>query len=89
MIKIENISRVFRTDEVETTALNGVSMTVDDGEFVAIMGPSGCGKGTLLSILGLLDNPDSGNYRLDGEEVGHLSEKQRTRFRKGRIGFVF
>ena len=89
MIKIENISRVFRTDEVETTALNGVSMTVDDGEFVAIMGPSGCGKSTLLSILGLLDNPDSGNYRLDGEEVGHLSEKQRTRFRKGRIGFVF
>lgn len=89
MIKIENICRVFRTEEVETTALNGVSMTVEDGEFVAIMGPSGCGKSTLLSILGLLDNPDEGNYWLDGEEVGHLREKQRTGYRKGRIGFVF
>lgn len=89
MIKIENICRVFRTEEVETTALNGVSMTVEDGEFVAIMGPSGCGKSTLLSILGLLDNPDEGNYWLDGEEVAHLREKQRTGYRKGRIGFVF
>ena len=89
MIKIENICKVFRTEEVETTALNGVSMTVEDGEFVAIMGPSGCGKSTLLSILGLLDNPDEGNYWLDGEEVAHLREKQRTGYRKGRIGFVF
>ncbi|MDE5981048.1 MAG: ABC transporter ATP-binding protein [Bacteroidaceae bacterium] len=89
MIKTENICRVFRTEEVETTALNGVSMTVEDGEFVAIMGPSGCGKSTLLSILGLLDNPDEGNYWLDGEEVAHLREKQRTGYRKGRIGFVF
>lgn len=89
MIKIENLTKVFRTENVETTALNGVSLEVRDGEFVAIMGPSGCGKSTLLSILGLLDNPDGGNYYLDGREVGHLRERERTRYRKGRIGFVF
>ena len=89
MIKIENFSKIFRTEEVETTALNGVNIEVKEGEFVAIMGPSGCGKSTLLNILGLLDNPDSGNYWLGGEEVGHLKEKDRTQFRKGRIGFVF
>ena len=89
MIKIENLSKVFRTENVETTALNGVSLEVKEGEFVAIMGPSGCGKSTLLNILGLLDNPDSGNYYLAGEEVGHLKEKDRTKYRKGRIGFVF
>ena len=89
MIKIDNITKAFRTEEVETVALNGVSLEVEDGEFVAIMGPSGCGKSTLLNILGLLDNPDSGHYLLDGEEVGQLKEKQRTAYRKGRIGFVF
>ena len=89
MIKLENIQKVFRTENVETTALNGVSLEVKEGEFVAIMGPSGCGKSTLLNILGLLDNPDSGNYYLGGEEVGHLKEKDRTKYRKGRIGFVF
>ena len=89
MLRTENLTKVFRTEEVETTALNGVNIEVKDGEFVAIMGPSGCGKSTLLSILGLLDNPNGGNYFLDGEEVGHLREKDRTRFRKGRIGFVF
>ena len=89
MIKIENLSKVFRTENVETTALNGVSLEVKEGEFVAVMGPSGCGKSTLLNILGLLDNPDSGNYYLGGEEVGHLKEKDRTKYRKGRIGFVF
>lgn len=89
MIKIEELTKIFRTEEVETTALNGVSLEVKDGEFVAIMGPSGCGKSTLLSILGLLDNPTSGNYYLDGEEVGHLKERARTNYRKGRIGFVF
>ena len=89
MIKIDNITKTFRTEEVETVALNGVSLEVEDGEFVAIMGPSGCGKSTLLNILGLLDNPDSGHYLLDGEEVGQLKEKQRTAYRKGRIGFVF
>ncbi|HBN47573.1 MAG TPA: phosphonate ABC transporter ATP-binding protein [Prevotella sp.] len=89
MIKVENITKTFSTDEVQTLALNGVSLEVEDGEFVAIMGPSGCGKSTLLSILGLLDNPDSGAYYLDGEEVGHLKERERTKYRKGRIGFVF
>ena len=89
MIKVENLTKVFRTEEVETRALNGLSLEVNDGEFVAIMGPSGCGKSTLLSILGLLDNPTEGNYWLDGEEVAHLKESQRTAFRKGRIGFVF
>ena len=89
MIKIEELTKIFRTEAVETTALNGVSLEVNDGEFVAIMGPSGCGKSTLLSILGLLDNPTSGNYYLDGEEVGHLKERARTNYRKGRIGFVF
>ncbi|MCH5247042.1 MAG: ABC transporter ATP-binding protein [Muribaculaceae bacterium] len=89
MIKINNLSKVFRTEEIETTALNGVSMEIKDGEFVAIMGPSGCGKSTLLNILGLLDNPTDGSYELLGSEVSNLKEKDRTKFRKGNIGFVF
>lgn len=89
MIKINNLSKVFRTEEIETTALNGVSMEIKDGEFVAIMGPSGCGKSTLLNILGLLDNPTDGSYELLGSEVSKLKEKDRTKFRKGNIGFVF
>ena len=89
MIKTENLIRVFRTEEVETVALNGVSIEVEDGEFVAIMGPSGCGKSTLLNILGLLDTPTEGHYWLDDAEVGQLKERQRTDYRRGRIGFVF
>ena len=89
MIKVENLSKSFRTEEVETIALNGVSFEVKDGEFVAIMGPSGCGKSTLLNILGLLDNPTGGKYWLDGNEVSALKEKDRTGVRKGQIGFVF
>ena len=89
MIKVSNLCKVFRTEEIETTALNGVSFEIKDGEFVAIMGPSGCGKSTLLNILGLLDNPTSGSYELLGTEVANLKEKERTKFRKGNIGFVF
>ena len=89
MIQIENLCKVFRTEEVETVALNNVNMQVNEGEFVAIMGPSGCGKSTLLNSLGLLDNPTSGSYKLLGTEVANLQEKERTRLRKGVIGFVF
>ena len=89
MIKITDLSKVFRTEEIETTALNSVSFEIKEGEFVAIMGPSGCGKSTLLNILGLLDNPSGGSYMLLGSEVGQLKEKERTKFRKGNIGFVF
>lgn len=89
MIKTVNLQKIFRTDEVETLALNSVSIEVQEGEFVAIMGPSGCGKSTLLNILGLLDNPTGGEYHLNGVEVSKYTESQRTRLRKGVIGFVF
>ena len=89
MIRTENLTRIFRTEEIETIALNGVNINVKDGEFIAIMGPSGCGKSTLLNILGLLDTPTEGKYWLGDEEVGHLKERERTAYRKGRIGFVF
>ena len=89
MIEINNISKVFCTSEVETVALNHVNLEVKEGEFVAIMGPSGCGKSTLLNILGLLDNPTEGSYKLLGQEVADLKEKERTRVRKGQLGFVF
>ncbi len=89
MIKTEDLSKIFRTDEVETTALNQVSFEVKDGEFVAVMGPSGCGKSTLLNILGLLDNPSAGEYYFLGNEVSNHSEKQRASLRKHNIGFVF
>lgn len=89
MIKVTNLSKVFRTEEIETTALNEVSFEIKEGEFVAIMGPSGCGKSTLLNILGLLDNPTEGSYKLLGQEVAGLKERDRTKFRKGNLGFVF
>ena len=89
MIQLENIKKVFRTEEVETIALAGITLKVEEGEFVAIMGPSGCGKSTLLNILGLLDNPTEGTYNLAGTEVGSLKESERTMVRKGQIGFVF
>ncbi|MDE6380134.1 MAG: ABC transporter ATP-binding protein [Muribaculaceae bacterium] len=89
MIQIENLTKTFRTDEVETLALRGISLDINKGEFVGIMGPSGCGKSTLLNILGLLDNPTDGKYILNCEDVSRLKEKHRTAFRKGKIGFVF
>lgn len=89
MIKTIALEKIFRTEEVETLALNKASIEVKDGEFVAIMGPSGCGKSTLLNILGLLDNPTSGEYFLNGIEVSKYTEAQRTKLRKGIIGFVF
>ena len=89
MIKTNDLTKVFRTEEVETTALNKVCREVKEGEYVAVMGPSGCGKSTLLNILGLLDNPTSGSYLFNGTEVANLRERDRTIFRKGNIGFVF
>ena len=89
MIRTEDLQKVFRTDEMETWALNNVNIDIRKGEFVAIMGPSGCGKSTLLNILGLLDNPTGGHYWLDGTDVSSFTETQRTRLRKGVIGFVF
>lgn len=89
MIQTKDLVKVFRTDEVETTALNKVNLEVKSGEFVAIMGPSGCGKSTLLNIVGLLDNPTAGELFFDGVEVSGFRERQRTNLRKGNIGFVF
>ncbi len=89
MIKAIELSKVFRTEEVETTALNKVNMHVQPGEFVAIMGPSGCGKSTLLNIIGLLDNPTGGQYFFNKKEVSKFKERHRTDLRKGNIGFVF
>lgn len=89
MLEIQKLSKVFRTEEIETVALNEIDLKVNDGEFIAVMGPSGCGKSTLLNIIGLLDNPTSGKYFLGGKEVGNLKEKERTQARKGNIGFVF
>ena len=89
MIKTEHLSKIFRTEEVETKALNDVNLHVEKGEFAAIMGPSGCGKSTLLNIIGLLDNPSEGTYLFNGEKVGGLKESKRTQQRKGNIGLVF
>jgi len=89
MLKLDRICQSYRTEEVETRALDGVSLDIDAGEFLAIMGPSGCGKSTLLNILGLLDSPTSGSFLFDGEEVARYSEKQLTKLRRANIGFVF
>ena len=89
MLTTEQLVKIFRTDEVETTALNKVNLNIEDGEFIAVMGPSGCGKSTLLNIIGLLDNPTSGALYFNGTDVSNFSEKKRTNLRKGNIGFVF
>ena len=89
MIKTNDLTKIYRTDEVETTALNNVNIEIREGEFVAIMGPSGCGKSTLLNVVGLLDNPSSGEMFFLGEEVSKYKEKRRTNLRKANIGFIF
>ena len=89
IIETEDLVKVFRTEEVETTALDSINLHVDEGEFVSLMGPSGCGKSTLLHILGLIDNPTQGRYRFLGEEVSDYSEGKRVNLRKANIGFVF
>ncbi len=89
MIKTKDLKKVYRTEEVETTALNNVNLEIKEGEYVAVMGPSGCGKSTLLNVLGMIDKPSDGEYQFLGEEVGRYSERQRANLRKNNIGFVF
>ncbi len=89
MIQTKDLKKVYRTEEVETTALNNVNLNIKEGEYVAIMGPSGCGKSTLLNVLGMIDKPSDGEYHFLGEEVGRYSERQRANLRKNNIGFVF
>jgi putative ABC transport system ATP-binding protein len=89
MIKAENLTKVYRTEEIETTALNSINFEIESGDFVGIMGPSGCGKSTLLNIMGLLDTPTSGSYYFLGENMTEHNERNRARFRKGNIGFIF
>jgi putative ABC transport system ATP-binding protein len=89
MIQIKQLKKVYRTDEVETVALNAINLMVEKGECVAIMSPSGCGKTTLMNILGILDEPDSGSFIFNGIEISHFSESQRVQLRKQNIGFVF
>lgn len=89
MIKTENLTKIFRTTEVETAALSNIFIQIEKGEFVAVMGPSGCGKSTLLNIIGMLDGPTEGNYQFNGVEVARMNEQERTLIRKGKVGFVF
>lgn len=89
LIQIENLKKTYRTSEIETTALNNVNLSIEQGEFVAIMGPSGCGKSTLLNVLGLLDRPEDGSYSFDGQEMLKMNERAKSKVRKENIGFVF
>lgn len=89
MIKIQNLEKIYKTEEIETTALNGINLEVKAGEFVSIMGPSGCGKSTLLNVMGLLDKPEKGSYQFAGTELLKLNDRERSNFRKRNMGFVF
>lgn len=89
MLKLEGVTKIYRTAEVETQALGDISLQIDVGEFVAVMGPSGCGKSTLLNILGMIDSPTAGSYRFFGEDVTRYAEKQLTAVRRASIGFIF
>jgi putative ABC transport system ATP-binding protein len=89
IIQIKSLSKIYRTEEIETTAINNINLEIKQGEFVAIMGPSGCGKSTLLNILGMLDNPSSGEYLFVNQEISCMPERQRAQVRKQNIGFVF
>ncbi|MEL6252053.1 MAG: ABC transporter ATP-binding protein [Bacteroidota bacterium] len=89
MITLKALSKIYRTDEIETTALNEISIDIQKGEFVSVMGPSGCGKSTMLNILGLLDKPEQGSYSFLGEEMANLNERERSKVRKKHFGFVF
>ena len=89
MLHMRELTRTYRSDTIETTALDAIDLTIDDGEFVAIMGPSGCGKSTLLNLMGMLDRPTSGSYEFNGSEVANLTESQLAEFRKESIGFIF
>ncbi len=89
MIEVNNLTKVYRTDDIETTALNSITFNIEKGEFVSIMGPSGCGKSTLLNVIGMLDKADSGSYLFNNQEISKLNEKQRSGIRKKHIGFVF
>ncbi len=89
IIETSKLTKIYRTEEVETTALDAVEFNLEEGQFVSVMGPSGCGKSTLMHILGLIDNPTEGSYRFLGEEVSRYSESKRAALRKANIGFVF
>ncbi len=89
MIHIQHLQKIYKTEEIETTALNNISFEIKEGEFVSIMGPSGCGKSTLLNVMGLLDHPESGTYHFDGTELLQLKDRERARFRKQNMGFIF
>ena len=89
LIKMEGVTKIFRTEDVETHALSNIDLTIDRGDYISIAGPSGCGKSTLLSVLGLLDSPSSGRYYLNGKDVSQISAAERTRIRNREIGFVF
>ena len=89
MIKLDKLTKVYRTEDIESTALNNISFEIEKGEFVSIMGPSGCGKSTLLNVLGMLDKPESGSYKFFEDEIASLNEKGRSNIRKKNIGFIF